>query len=253
MSHEMSHEMSPDTTRLEAPEPVGADAEQPFWRRNAWLLLATALVLAATTTVSVSWIGDARTTTAQSDRIDELEQDLWTARAAKARETDETTLEALGVTTSRVRTNTKTINEFLETSFGWSSGEEFEQARETLKRRYGLTESDDFLMHFLPPSRFNQDSTGERYYWIDSVGLNSDVGEHVQVEVAGVQGTDYHYVVMADLELSSDFTDTTGQAGNAAMQPVAHRRVLLYLTIDGAGDLHDIRGIPASGTTRHSG
>jgi hypothetical protein len=245
--------MSEDTTAAEVQEPLDADAEQPFWRRNTPLLAAAAVVLAAATAITISWIGDARTTAAQSDRIDALEQRVRTAQTTKTRETDENTLEALGVTTSRVKTDTSAINQFLATSFSWTSGEEFQQARETLKRRYELTEFDDFLTHFLPPSRFNQDSTGEHYYWIDSVGLNSEVGDDVQVEVVRVQGTDYHYLVMADLEFSSDFTDTTGREGNATMQPVAHRRVLVYLTIDGAGDFHAVRGIPASGTTRHSG
>jgi hypothetical protein len=249
--------VSGDTTTTEVQQPsrtgAGADAEGPFWRRNTALLLAAALLLGVATAITISGISDARTTTAQSDRIEILEQRVRTAQAAKARETDENTLEALGVTTARAKTDTVAINQFLATAFSWSSGEEFEQARETLKRRYGLAEFDDFLMHFLPPSRFNEDSTGERYYWIDSVGLNSEVGDDVEVEVVRVQGTDYHYVVMADLEFSSDFTDTTGQDGNAAMQPVAQRRVLVYLTIDGAGDFHRVRGIPASGTTRHSG
>lgn len=228
------------------------EATPSFWARNIWVLLAAGIVLAVALGVALTNLGHTRSEEKQEARVGELEGQLRLAKQRQAEAVDTNTLEALGISASRVKDDGAAIREMLDTAFNWNSGEAFEEARESLKRRFHLSESDDFLLNFLPPSRFNEDSSGKRYYWVDSVGLNVEVKDGAQVEVVRVQGTSYQYAVLADLEFSSDFTDTTGQHGNAALQPTTTRRVLLYVTVDGEGEFSGLHGIPATGLTRHS-
>lgn len=218
-----------------------ADDQPGFFRRNAWVMALAALVVVAGGVTAVSLRAGDDALIAQETRIAELEAQLDAVDRRQAEQADQDVFTALGITRSRVASDRTILADLLEPSFTWSSGEEYEEAREFLKGHFGLTEDDAYLATFLPPAEFNQHVSGERFYYIDSLGLTSSL-TRTQVEVAEVEGTEYAYVVIADIEMSAP----APAGGTATVQ----RRLLLNVTIDGDGDLSDLSGTPPSGATR---
>lgn len=128
-------------------------------------------------------------------------------------------------------------------------GQSYEAARESLKSRFGLTENGTFLKSFMPPSRFNEDGQGRRYHYIDTAGLNSALGAESDIEVVDVEAGIYTYAILADVEATYDAV-SQNRASKASV--TAHRRALLFVTVDAQGKVSNLSGIPASGETRYS-
>ncbi|WP_030895981.1 hypothetical protein [Streptomyces sp. NRRL F-5053] len=221
-----------------------------FVRRNA-SILAPALLLAVLMVVTgVSWVGQHEGLERQQARIDALEGRLKTAQLKKSERANQDVLKATGASRSRLRSDASIIAGLVDAVFTWGSGEAYAQARTRLKRRYGLSERSKFLTRFMPPTHYNEDADGRRYYYIDTPGMNSAVSGDPEIEVVKVAAGDYTYAVLVDVEVTADSVKrNNANKGRYA----ADRTVLLFLTIDAQGEVSDLAGIPASGPTRHSG
>lgn len=221
-----------------------------FWPRNMWVLLLLALFVAGTIGFGAVHSADQRAQDAQSARIVQLEAEIARAEHRDAASPDDAVRRTLGVDPARVASDSAEIQDLLRIATTWDSGEKYEAARESLKRKYKLTETDDFLTTFMPPSRFNVDSGGRRYYYIDALGLTSQLDSDVEVEVMSVRGTTYRYAVIAEVLASSSVTDAKGTQG---LVSAASRKTLVYVTTDSEGRVNELTGFPASGATRTSG
>lgn len=217
-----------------------------WWARNVWVLLLAALLVAGSISVFVSSSGDAARLESQEARIKQLEGQVNTRTQARDTKVDVSLAQALGITPSRVKSDGAQIQTFMRTLFTWDSGESYEEARESLKRRYKLDEKDPFLRGFMPPARFNVDEAGKRYYYIDSIGLRSTLPTDVRIEVVRVSGDSYEYAVIADV-------DAIRELSEQELTVRDKRVVLLYVTVDGEGGFSNLRGVPPSGHLRTSG
>ena len=224
-------------------------AGRSFLRRNALVLTMAAVLTAVIVASTLTWAAQTRAVEAQGTRISELEVQLQTTQRQKAEQVDEDVLQSLGISQSRIEADEPIIARFVETAFTWDSGLAYEEARVDLKDRYDLAEEDPFLTDFMPPSRFNEDSSGKRYYYIDSQGMNSAVSGDPDIEVVKVTADEYTYAVFVELAITSD---AVTQNGSSSAEVTAERTMLLFVTVDADGGLHDISGVPASGSTRHS-
>ncbi|MET9656337.1 hypothetical protein [Streptomyces sp. NPDC006510] len=231
-------------------EQTAVSARRGFFWRNAWVLVTAAVLVVVATVAGLTWSSQRASLAEQEARISEAEGQLAGIRKKNDEQVDADVLQALGVSRNRLGTDGAIIKSLLGMTFTWDSGQRYEEARERLKRRFGLTENKVFLKSFMPPSRFNEDTQRRRYYYLDTIGLNSALGEDPDVEVVDVKAGDYTYAVMADVEVTSDAV-TQNSASNASV--TANRRVLIFVTVDAQGKVSNLSGVPASGETRHSG
>lgn len=230
-------------------EQTAAPTRRGFLRRNL-TVLGTAAVLAVVATVGgVTWSSQHAALVEQEAQINDVEGHLAAVQKSRAEQVNADVMAALGVSQSRLSTDGERIRSLLSMVFTWDSGQSYEAARESLKSRFGLTENEMFLKSFMPPSRFNEDSQGRRYYYIDTVGLNSALGADPDIEVIDAKAGVYTYAVLADVEVTSDAT-SQNKASKASV--TAHRRTLLFVTVDAQGKVSNLSGVPASGETRHS-
>ncbi|MFB7917088.1 hypothetical protein [Streptomyces sp. NPDC056061] len=221
-----------------------------FVRRNAWILTLAAFLALVATLAAITWSGQHTATKAQESRIGQLEGRLKTAQLKNSERVEQDTLEALGISQRRLDADSRIVTRLAETAFTWDSGAAYERARAQLKDRYALTEDDAFLREFMPPSRYNEDDTGKRYYYIDTAGLNSAVGDAPDIEVVKVAAGDYAYAFLVDVAVTSDSVERNSASPEKV---TAHRRMLLFVTVDAEGGVSGLSGIPASGSTRLSG
>lgn len=231
-------------------ETSSVPAQGGFWLRNLWVMLLLAGVVVGGVGFVLAKESQTQELTAQRAQMSDLRSRIEAAQRGKVAHQDTTIAQVTGISPERVESDSRAIKEFLGLAFTWKSGEGYESVRESLIRRYKFTEKDQFISEFMPPSRFNADSSGKRYYYIDALGLTSDFDEAgARIQVLEVSGTDYHYVVMADISVSAKATDTKGTPDLTAR---AVRTTLVYLSVDAEGKISAVRGIPASGTTHGS-
>lgn len=219
-----------------------------FLGRNAVVLILAAALVAVGIGTGLQLINNSRDLSGQQQQISDLEQRLAQAESANAEAEDANTYEALGVTESRLINDQAVIEEFLATAFTWQDGVSYEAARDALISRYDLDEDGAFLTDFMPPAAYTM-RDGQRQYYIDEVGLVFSPGAEMSVDVVRVSGTDYEYIVLADVDVTSSHI-TPGSDGST---PTSTRRMMLCVTVDGEGELSGLSGIPPSGTTHISG
>lgn len=226
--------------------------QQPFWVRNIWVIVLSVLLVLGGVFTGTNWASQESTIRKTSDTIVDLKSDIGKQQQLNREKVDENAFEALGITASRLDDDRSTIDSFMDTAFTWDSGATYDRARQSLQTRFKLSEDDRFLAEFMPPAQYNTDGDGNRYYYLDSVGLNSSYEDLRTFDVVKVTGTEYRYAATADLRMTADANVTEDKEGNQVYPEATTRRVLLYVTVDGQGRLSDLDGIPASGVTRTS-
>ncbi|WP_338675872.1 hypothetical protein V1460_25105 [Streptomyces sp. SCSIO 30461] len=231
-------------------EQTAAPTRRGFFRRNVSVLATAAVLTVVATVASVTWSSQHAALAEQEAQVNDAEGHLAGIQKRNAEQVNADVMAALGVSRNRLSADSERIRSLLSMAFTWDSGQSYEAAREGLKSRFGLIESDMFLRSFMPSSRFNEDSQGRRYYYIDTVGLNSALGADPDIEVVDVKAGVYTYAALADIEVTSD---AANQNKSSKASVTAHRRALLFVTFDARGKVSNLSGIPASGETRHSG
>ncbi|MFD2794662.1 hypothetical protein ACFS27_13980 [Promicromonospora vindobonensis] len=227
-----------------------ASTRRGLFRRNLWTSVIAAALVVVSIVAGLTWNAQHVDLARQEARIDELAGRLADVEQENDERVEVNVLESLGVSRSRMDTDAAVIESLLDVAFTWDSGVAYDEARERLKDRFGLTEDDVFLQEFMPPSRFNEVRDGQRYYYIDAVGLNSAIGDDPDIEVVEVRASDYAYAVLVDIAITSDAV-SRNDANSASV--TAHRPMLLFVTVDADGAVSELSGVPASGSTRHSG
>ncbi|MEV0443616.1 hypothetical protein AB0I84_23660 [Streptomyces spectabilis] len=230
-------------------ERTAAPTRRGFFRRNLSALVAAAVLTVVATSAGATWSSQHAALAEQEAQINDVEEQLAGIQKKNAEQVHADVMAALGVSQNRLSTDGERIKSLLSMAFTWDSGRSYEAARKSLKSRFGLTENETFLKSFMPPSRFNEDSQGRRYYYIDTVGLNSALGEEPDIEVVDAKAGVYTYAILADVEVTSDAV-SQNKASKASV--TAHRRALLFATVDAQGEVSDLSGVPASSETRHS-
>lgn len=231
-------------------EQTAAPLRPGSFRRNLSILVTAAVLAVVATVAGMTWNSQHAALAEQEAQINDVEGQLAGIQRKNAEQVNADVMAALGVSQNRLSTDGERVKSLLSMAFTWDSGQSYEAARASLKSRFGLAENETFLKSFMPPSRFNEDSRGRRYYYIDTVGLNSALGEDPGIEVVDVKAGVYTYAVLADIEVTSDAV-SQNKASKASV--TAHRRALLFVTVDAQGKVSNLSGVPASGETRYSG
>ncbi|MFK0154239.1 hypothetical protein ACIQVK_19465 [Streptomyces sp. NPDC090493] len=229
---------------------AAAPTRRGFFRRNLSVLVTAAVLAVVATVACATWSSRHAALAAQQAQIDDAEVQLAGIQKKNAAQVNADVMTAMGASRTRLSTDGERIKSLLSMAFTWDSGQSYEAARERLKSRFGLTENETFLKSFMPPSRFNEDSQGRRYYYIDAVGLNSASGGDPDIEVVDVKAGVYTYAVLADVEVTSDAV-SQNRASEASV--TAHWPTLLFVTVDAQSKVSNLAGVPASGEARYSG
>lgn len=225
---------------------------QSFWLRNIWALLLAGLLALVGGLGFLQHMSQQQQLAEQRSQMQDLERQITEIEAVDESARNESLAEALGISSTRLDNDAQLINDLASLAFTWDTGVAYDEARESLKRRFSLTEEDVFLKEFMPPARFNEDSRGKRYYQLDAVGLNSEVSGNPEINVVSVVGTDYRYAALVETEMTADANNVTDEEGNELISESAERWVLLYVTVNGEGQITELSGVPASGLTRTS-
>lgn len=136
-----------------------------------------------------------------------------------------------GLDESRISHDNAVVGKLLDLVCTWDSYEEYNTARDTVMRRYGLSEDDDFMTSFMPKITEQVTSSGEHYNRIDYLGLNMTY-EYINSMVTRISATNYYY--FAVVTVSSSWTN-----GGEAMSKIA-----MTYGVDVDGNLFDIYAIP---------
>lgn len=198
-----------------------------IYRNMLVVLLAVVFVVVATTYFVVS-SNQGSEVVSQETEIQKLDTEVQSKTAQIQQAQTQAQDEALGTSNKRIDTDTAIIKDFMGTVSSWKSGVEYEAARSSVLRKYALDEKSQFMTVFFPETSYNTDSSGKRYYVIDTQGMNSTLGA-VSVKPQGVVGTEYRYLVLADIRASSN--DNKSSSSNTSA---------VYLTIDGEGKLSNV-------------
>lgn len=201
-----------------------------YFQRNALLILAAAVCAVMVMFYVAGHNARSEETAAQEAEIAELDTRLQTVLAEEEAEQQAAVDNALGTSDERVQADTVLIREFVRGAVTWDSGESYTQARDSVLRRYGLDEGSQFLQVYFPEPIYNTDTSGNRYYVVDTKKLNSSL-DSVKVQPLGVSGTEYRYMVTA--EISAKTAVDGHRASNTSV---------IYLTLDGEGTFSDVSG-----------
>ena len=211
-----------------------------FFYRNALLILLAGVFIIAGVSYFVVTGSQQEQVAAQDKQITELDQQMQ-ARLKSARDEQQAVVDAaLGTSAQRINSDTAVIRDFVKTVATWRTGEEYAAARESVIRKYKLKEDSQFLKTYFQEPVFNTDSSGNRIYYVDTQGLNSSLTS-MEVVPLGVSGTEYRYMVLADLGSSSN----DGKAS-------ADKTSVIYLTMDGEGAMTNVSGFASVSGARVS-
>lgn len=222
---------------------AGTGPRKPWPVRNGLPLALAALLAVAGTVAAIDSSSSASQIEEQERQISALSQQINQAEVEANQQVEEDLLAAVGVSRSRLDSDAHLIDSLLETAFTWESGQEYFSARDSLQEEFGLSNDGPFLTEIMPPARYNEDSSGQRYYQIDVLGVTSEFGG-ADIELASVAAGEYTYAVIASVDHSS----THIREGSS----VAERRTLLHVTVDAEGEIAEISGFAPSGSSRHS-
>lgn len=199
--------------------------------KNRIFPLIAGALLAATAVVSTVTITHQNATLERDNRtLTSLQRKVDHARSMTKQLQSDTVLEASGARPDRVAADGVIIKDLVDRAMTWDSNSTYEQARESVSRKYHQADDSSFMRAFLPPAPVNRDAKGNEYPYIDAAGLNSSVSD-TTVRLTGVDATDYSYMVLVDVQAKS--SDNLGTSVNVAT---------LFLTIDGNGAVTDLAG-----------
>ncbi|WP_219152236.1 hypothetical protein [Amycolatopsis sp. TNS106] len=198
---------------------------------------------------TMTWAAHQTVLDRQNAKIAELGSRLGATRQEHAGRAERDLLQSLGISAHRTDSDTRRLTALVKTAMTWDSGPGYEHARASLMTRFGLKDDSLFLREFMPPARYNHDASGKRYYYIDAQGLNSSVREAPDINVVSALGGVYTYVVLADVDVTSDAIQ---QNNTSPARVTATRRVPIFATIDAQGEVTNLSAVSAQGATRRS-
>lgn len=212
-----------------------------FFQRNAFPLTAAALLLVAAGSFAATRGAQEVSLTSQEQRIEELLQRRAELEEAQEEKESEVAGQVLGAGHTRLEADEELIGQVLDTALTWESHAEYVDARRAMVNVYGLDEDSAFMTVFLPEPTVNVDAEGTEYALIDLLGLDSEVSGF-RAELLSVQGTEYSYLVLVDVESTSD--DGRGSAQSTST---------VLLTTDGDGGVSGVEGYASTSRVRTSG
>jgi hypothetical protein len=194
------------------------------------ILCALLLLVVVGNHIVVSRSQDA-TLTEQRLEIEALTNEVGKLSAAIKNKQTELIFTITGLNMQRTVTDDKVVSDFLEIVCTWDSYDEYMTARETIMRRYDLSEDSEFMSIFMPVVGNKTSPDGTNYNQIDTNGLNMDF-ESVDSYVTKISADRYSYFTIVNIRSSWK------NGGESIV------RAAITYTIDADGELTNISAIP---------
>lgn len=212
-----------------------------FFQRNAFPLVMAVFLAVAVGSLITTRSAQETSLIDQEQHLAELEERKADLEAEHDERVHLIADQVSGTDGARLNADQEVIGRLLDTALTWESHTEYESARATLMNVYDIPEDSAFMTAFLPEAPMNIDEEGTEYPLIDLLGLDSRVDDF-RTELMSVQGTEYAYLVLADVWTTS----TDGQAD-------ARNTATVLLTTDGEGGVSEVEGYAATSRVRASG
>lgn len=215
-----------------------------WWRRHMLII-----ILIVMTGVGVGTaVATIQSRQAQLDRdqatLTHLETQHQADQANANAQVRNTIRDVLGIDSDRMARDQDAITQFVTTALTWNSAAEYSQARTTLLRTHKLPDTSPFFTTFMPPARYNSDTTGKRYYDIDARHLSSTLADQPIIStVMRVRAATYTYSVLVDIRARS---------AQDTQEKVAESTIIMTVTTNSPGVITDVSAQPSDGPTRHS-
>lgn len=168
----------------------------------------------------------------QHMEIESLTNQIGTLSAALNNKQNELIFTITGLNLQRTVADDKIVSDFLDVVCTWDSYDEYMAARETIMRRYDLSEDSAFMSVFMPVVGNKTSVDGTNYNQIDTNGLNMDF-ESVDSYVTSIVADEYSYFSI--VKIRSSWEKNGGES--------IVRAAIMY-TIDSDGVLSNISAIP---------
>lgn len=179
--------------------------------------VAAAVVLVGTLVTGTIMVGQANADAdAAREDVTTSQQELTAAKEA-LREKNEAQVEAVtGKDVTRIEADDKRIGEIMKLATTWSTGAEYDNAREKLVSVYGIPEDSDFMTGFMM-SGCKTARNGDRICLVDTNGMKVSY-RSVRTSVIDIKATDYSYFALVEMRVWS----TDGSASVTQTVPITY-------------------------------
>lgn len=167
----------------------------------------------------------------QMAEIHMLEQTVMSLSNEISKQKVDILIDTTGLDVTRISRDKDSVEKLLNLVCTWNSYVEYMHARETVMRRYNLSEDDGFMSTFMPGISEQVSPNGDRYNRIDYLGLNMTY-ETVHSMVTRILAPNYYY--FAIVTVSSSWKN-----GGESISKIA-----MTYGVDADGNLFDIYAIP---------
>lgn len=202
-------------------------------KKHIILIIAVLFAVGMIVSYGVTVRNQNETLSEQAYTIDELQNKIATLTIAIANQKNQLVYDVTGLDTQRLSKDKTVISQFLSLVCTWDSYDDYMTARDTVMRRYGLTEDDSFMTVFMPVVGNITSPDGTKYNQIDTNGLNMRY-EDVSQYVTKIRAGEYTYFSIVDI------CSTWSNGGEA----ISHAAILY--TINADGDIYDITAVPVA-------
>lgn len=148
--------------------------------------------------------------------------------------------ELTGSDVTRMAQDRAIFEDMTTTMLTWDDHESYTAARTALIEDFGMSEDSSFVTSFFPEAPVTVDSEGNEYPYLDVAGLSSSPGE-LTVDLVGVTGTTYRYVVFVDMESAARIGESTSRSSVP---------LVLFASVDSDGQLREVAGYSSVETPR---
>lgn len=212
-----------------------SEAGRGFLGRNILLILCAVMAIGSILFAAAS-VGNADRDVAESKAaLEQARQETKVLQEQASEGTNEVVKEVSGVDLERKSQDDERVSELMGLATTWSSGEEYNENRDEIMRRFNLEADSAFLDTFMPDQRCRTSSDGTEICMIDTEGLASDF-VRMSTSIIGVEGSNYTYFGVATISTPS----ADGSVSISTQNPVIY-------TVDGQGTIIEITPYAISG------
>lgn len=158
------------------------------------------------------------------DKVADLQNQLDVKRVEQESDTVQLKKETTGLDSARVSEDDKAFEEVIKPVFTWSTGDEYDAARNQMISRLG--KDSDFVKTVMPKQKTSKDG---KYKWVDVNEANCKF-EDMSSYVTKVDGTNYSYLAF----ITYSVNDSSGNE--------AKNQCVITYTMDANKTISDIKG-----------
>lgn len=207
---------------------------RPGWLARNWPAVLLLVVVAA---VLIGWGVSVRSLRDEAwDIRAQAEQARTEAEQVRAAAESERQGAVRAVTRAdpaRKQAHDRRAEDLMRTVTTWSNGAEYDQARTSVKDRFGLAEDSPLLSTLLPEQSCNTTGEGERICEVDAANTSSRFAD-LDSKLVSLDGDRYSYFAMVEITTESNSTGVNGTT-----------TIPMTYTVSGDNKISDVEAHPA--------